>query len=204
MTEAEWWASSDPKAMLDLLASRLRAGRQMRLFAAAAARDNLNRSRSSIPHEDGDDLEFEAAILRVEAYADGRGDLRYDQSLYSIEWFDDLEAACWVLGYDPDCFTWIRDPAEHIKQYRVNPAHWLRDIFGNPFRSVTIDAAWRTDSVLSVARGMDESGDFSGMPVLGHTLEEAGCGDEQVLGHCRGVGPHVRGCWVVDLLLGKE
>jgi hypothetical protein len=97
MTEAEWWVSSNPKAMLDFLASRPRVGRRMRLFAAAAARDNLERSRSSNPHGDGDDLEFEAAILRVEAYADGRGDLRYDQTLFSIEWFDDLEAACWVL-----------------------------------------------------------------------------------------------------------
>jgi hypothetical protein len=45
---------------------------------------------------------------------------------------------------------------------------------------------------------------FDRLPVLADALEEAGCQDADLLGHCRGAGPHVRGCWPVDLILGKE
>jgi hypothetical protein len=80
----------------------------------------------------------------------------------------------------------------------------LRDIFGNPFRPVTFSPSWRTDTALSFAQQMYESRDFGAMPILTDALQDAGCDNEDILGHCRGDGPHVRGCWVVDLVLGKE
>lgn len=80
----------------------------------------------------------------------------------------------------------------------------VHDIFGNPFRPVTFAPEWRTDTAVSLARGMYESRDFSAMPILADALQDAGCDSDDVLNHCRGDGPHVRGCWVVDLLLGKE
>jgi hypothetical protein len=80
----------------------------------------------------------------------------------------------------------------------------LRDIFGNPFRPVTADPAWLTPTALSLARQMYESRDFSAMSILADALQDAGCGDEAVLSHCRGDKPHVRGCWVVDVVLGKS
>ena len=80
----------------------------------------------------------------------------------------------------------------------------LSDIFGNPFRPVTFDPSWRTEAVVVLARGMYESRDFAPMPVLADALEDAGCADADILAHCRGDGPHVRGCWVVDLVLGKS
>jgi hypothetical protein len=79
----------------------------------------------------------------------------------------------------------------------------LRDIFGNPFRPVAFDPRWRTSDVLGLARAIYEDRAFDRMPVLADALMDAGCADEQVLGHCRSDGPHVRGCWVVDLVLGK-
>jgi hypothetical protein len=82
-------------------------------------------------------------------------------------------------------------------------AHHIRDIFGNPFRPVTFLPEWRTDTAVSLARTMYESRDFSAMPILADALQDAGCDNADVLDHCRGPGPHVRGCWVVDLLLGK-
>jgi hypothetical protein len=82
--------------------------------------------------------------------------------------------------------------------------HLLRDIFGNPFRPVTLDPTWKTPAVVQLARSLYEERRFTDMPVLADALEEAGCQDAAVLGHCRGSGPHVRGCWVVDLLLGRE
>jgi hypothetical protein len=83
----------------------------------------------------------------------------------------------------------------------------LRDIFGNPFRPITLDPAWLTwhDGLLvSMAQRMYESGDFTDLPILADVLEEAGCTNQDILGHCRSRGQHVRGCWVIDLLLGNQ
>jgi hypothetical protein len=79
----------------------------------------------------------------------------------------------------------------------------LRDIFGNPFRPVAFNPAWRTDTAVSLARTMYESREFGAMPILADALQDAGCEDEQILNHCRDANqPHVRGCWVCDLVLG--
>ncbi|VTR93152.1 Uncharacterized protein OS=Sorangium cellulosum (strain So ce56) GN=sce5710 PE=4 SV=1 [Gemmata massiliana] len=80
----------------------------------------------------------------------------------------------------------------------------IRCIFGNPFRPVTFLPEWRTSTVVALVGQMYESRDFGAMPILGDALQDAGCDSTDVLEHCRGPGPHVRGCWVVDLVLGKE
>jgi hypothetical protein len=81
----------------------------------------------------------------------------------------------------------------------------LRDIFGNPFRTAALGPAWRTDTAVSLAKGMYGSRDFSAMPILADALQDAGCANEDILNHCRDEkATHVRGCWVVDLVLGKE
>ena len=82
-------------------------------------------------------------------------------------------------------------------------ASCLRDSFGNPFRPVTIDQAWLTPNVAALARKIYDDRAFDRLPGLADALEETGCTDADILAHCRGPGPHVRGCWVVDLLLGK-
>jgi hypothetical protein len=79
----------------------------------------------------------------------------------------------------------------------------FRDIFGNPFRAVRFSSEWRTDTAVSLARAMYESREFGAMPILADALQDAGC-DNEVLAHCRDANQtHVRGCWVVDLVLGK-
>jgi hypothetical protein len=83
-------------------------------------------------------------------------------------------------------------------------ARIVRDIFGNPYRPVTFDPHWHTSDVLGLARAIYDDRAFDRLPILADALMDAGCADEQVHGHCRGEGPHVRGCWVVDLVLGKE
>jgi len=80
----------------------------------------------------------------------------------------------------------------------------IRDIFGNPFRPVSFDPAWRTDTAVSLAKGMYGSRDFGAMPILADSLQDAGCDSDDILNHSRGPGSHVRGCGVVDLVLGKE
>jgi hypothetical protein len=80
----------------------------------------------------------------------------------------------------------------------------VRDVFGDPFRRVAFAPAWQTPAAVALARAMYDTRSFDDMPILGDALEEAGCIDKGVLDHCRATGPHVRGCWVVDLILGKE
>ena len=83
-------------------------------------------------------------------------------------------------------------------------ARLFREVFGNPFRPVSFSPSWRTETALILARQMYESRDFSLMRILADALQDAGCEDEQILNHCHHDGPHVRGCWVVDLVLDKE
>ena len=80
----------------------------------------------------------------------------------------------------------------------------IRDVIGNPYHPVTFSPAWRTDTAVSLATQMYDARDFSAMPILADALQDAGCDSDDLLNHCRGEGPHVRGCWVVDLVLGKE
>jgi hypothetical protein len=81
--------------------------------------------------------------------------------------------------------------------------HLLRCIFGNPFRSVAIDPSWLTPNVVTLGQATYEDRAFDRMPTLGHTLEEAGCDNPDILTHCWSQTEHVRGCWAVDALLGK-
>jgi hypothetical protein len=83
----------------------------------------------------------------------------------------------------------------------------LQDIFGNPFRPITIDPSWLTwndGTVRKIAQAIYEERAFDRMPILADALEEAGCTNADIRNHCRRSGEHVRGCWVVDLLLRKS
>jgi hypothetical protein len=81
---------------------------------------------------------------------------------------------------------------------------WLQVIISNPFRPATFDARWRTSTAVAIAKQLYESRDFSPMPVLADALQDGGCTNEDILNHCRDASAtHVRGCWVVDLVLGK-
>jgi hypothetical protein len=104
------------------------------------------------------------------------------------------------------------NPAWEAQENRQ--ADLLRDLFGSPFRPATLDLAWLTGqggTVPQLAEAAYEdrllpSGhlDPHRLAVLADALTDAGCDNQEILAHLRGPGPHVRGCWVVDLLLGKE
>jgi hypothetical protein len=79
-----------------------------------------------------------------------------------------------------------------------------RDVFGNPFRPIAHNPSWLTSTAVSLAGGIYADRAFDRLPILADALQDAGCDDVDVLGHCRGPGPHVRGCWFVDLILGKS
>ncbi|VTR98685.1 hypothetical protein [Tuwongella immobilis] len=80
----------------------------------------------------------------------------------------------------------------------------LHDIFGPRLDSLPFVSTWRTSAAFVLAHQMYQSRDFSSMPMLADALEVAGCDNQEILRHCREPGIHVRGCWVVDLVLGNE
>jgi hypothetical protein len=94
-----------------------------------------------------------------------------------------------------------------IKVHERAMAAIVRDIFGNLFRPVVFDRAWlgwSDGAVAKIAQAIYEESAFDRKPILADALTDAGCNNADILNHCRDVGPHVRGCWVVDLLLEKE
>jgi hypothetical protein len=87
---------------------------------------------------------------------------------------------------------------------RAVHADLLRCLFRSTLEQVPFDASWRTSTVVALTRAVHESRDFFAMPILADALQDAGCDSDAILNHCRDPNtPHVRGCWVVDLVLGK-
>jgi hypothetical protein len=80
----------------------------------------------------------------------------------------------------------------------------LRCLFGNPFRPVALKPTWRTSNVTALAKAIYADRAFDRLPILADALEDAGCDKADILNHCRQPGEHLRGCWVVDLVLMKE
>jgi hypothetical protein len=135
-------------------------------------------------------------------------------------------AACQVLAFPPKATSGLpTDPLDAMVDAVADWGHegddpamravvmeaerWaqcalLLDIFGNPFRPVTLDPAWQTPDVVTLAGHIYHDRAFAELPELARALESAGCADPTVLAHCREAGPHVRGCFVVDLVLSKE
>jgi hypothetical protein len=103
------------------------------------------------------------------------------------------EAAQWAAAWSQV------ESAEYREQLRL-----LRDLLGPmPFGSVNIEESWRKPQVISAARHIYEERAFEQMPELAKALESVGCTDGEILSHCRGSEAHVRGCWILDLILGK-
>jgi hypothetical protein len=85
--------------------------------------------------------------------------------------------------------------------------HFVHDLFGNPFRPVAVKTKWlrwNNAILVNMSQEIYDERRFADLPILAETLESAGCNNADILSHCRQPGEHVRGCWVIDLLLGKE
>lgn len=212
MTEAEWLAADKPPLMFDWLAgwSPTPGERKRRLLLAGCARQVWGQ----IPPGHMRD-----AVETAERCADGAataGELREVHRRY----FDVAARGELRTHADPHLLflSYAASAADRVIARPHVSTHWgglakftgqalpglIRDVFGNPFRPVTPDPRWRTAAVLSLATTMYESRDLAPMPVLADALEEDGCDNADILAHCRSTGPHVRGCWVVDLILGKS
>ena len=189
MTEAEWKDCTDPEAMQQYVRDST-SERKGVLYLAAWCRC------SSPVVWDRHSLE---AVEVAERYADGLAApddfLRAGSPAFLVQFVLVLLAG-------------------HHRAHHPEYSRLLRDVVGNPFRRVVPSPAWLAWNDATVARLAQAAYEERHMPegtldngrlaVLADTLEEAGCTDADILNHLRGPGPHVRGCWVVDLLLGKE
>ncbi len=219
MTEADWAASKDPVAMVTFLKRHGGVSeRKFRLFSVACCRVIEHRTRRHASR---------TAVDVAERYADGKADeaevAAAWQAVTSLTWPapGDLVRQFFERRYARAAASYVlirpTSPERVVEQALLAQSadargadaglhcNVLRDVVGpHPFHLVTFEPEWRTSTVLAIAKGMYETRDFSVMPILADALQDAGCEDENILSHCRGSCPHVRGCWVVDLILGKE
>jgi hypothetical protein len=221
MTEADWVACTDPQKMLAFLFAHPGYGeRKMRLFAVACY--------WQVEEFHWDEPLFDAEVEAVEQYADrriGRAGLLAASLAHLRQLFPGEEdSALQFVTEDADYAAWMAQWAAERSQYaedgawpagaaEAGQADLLRDLFGNPFRPAPLDPAWLTWRDATIPRLAHTIYDERELPsghldrdrlaILADALEDAGCTHPDILDHCRGAGPHVRGCWVVDLILGN-
>lgn len=231
MTEAEWLTGGDLVAMLEFVRPRT-TNRKQRLFACACCRLIVRGGRPGEAAERAAQLGERCAdeggldekanfpacqeLILERSETDDPVDLvlaglatscllEDPLSLFAVEERVSLRERLAELPARVGGWLGGPGPTRHRARERMN--EWCpvaREVFGNPFRPVTFDPAWRTPTATALASQTYESRDFSAMPILADALQDAGCDSDDVLSHCRGPGSHVRGCWVVDLVLGKE
>jgi hypothetical protein len=218
MTEQEWLACADPRRLLDYLevyhkAARTKGGRRkLRLLACACCRRLWHLAK----YDKG-----RRGVEVAERYADrlaGKEELRAAREVDEPGWDDLWSAAQYALKEKPQEATGrmalhsylLGGAGTDAAEERRVQCGLVRETFGNPFRPVTVEPAWQAPQVVALAQAAYDNRDrFAGtldparLAALADGLDEAGCADADVLNHLRGPGPHVRGCWAVDLLLGK-
>jgi hypothetical protein len=220
MTESEWLVCTDVDWLLDFLARRAPGPDpcKLRLFACACCR----RLWHLLP-----DPRSRAVVVLAEAYADGRaasstmtaarrearaatGDGHAYQALHAAAYVGAIPLFSRVREGARSCAETAVEGSRNLSTWgaeRTAQAALLHDLFGNPFRKVAVDPAWlrwREGMVPKMAQAVYDEYRFGDLPILADALEEAGCADADLLGHCRGPGPHARGCWAVDALRGKQ
>ena len=228
MTEAEWSICTDPTTMLASILP-IASDRKLRLFAVACCRrtsnDLLVESKSCRDAVDvGELFADDLATLKNFDRAHGAcvhfaGSFAFSHAPAVASYANLKEIVVQVPGMitgaiielieencaDPETEAFWRGkiPVERSAQ-----AALLRDIFhDHVFSPPAIEhawLAWNHDTIPKLAQGIYHDCQFDRLPVLADALEEAGCTNTDILNHCRGEGLHFRGCWVVDLILGKQ
>jgi hypothetical protein len=230
MTEAEWMDCTDPHKMMGYLRDKM-SDRKLRLFACACCRRvwhllSDERSRKAVEvaekFSDGVNSNEEAVGVLQRLHtrlAELEGDFRL-QAEVALDCCRNgpfsaaLETACRterlqvVTACLPDDWFSEKSTATRVetqKEVKGVQTQLLRCIFGPLlFRPVTLNPAWQTATVLSLAQSIYDQRQFENMSILADALEDAGCKNAEILTHCRQPEEHVRGCWVVDLILGKK
>ncbi len=219
MTQAEWRTGTYPMGMVRHL-GQAASERKLNLLAAAGFRKIWHllpgpKSRQTVEvlerYADGRALAEELAAARQQCWEDAalvdnpEGNQHPSEIAIAAVSMDTIldmlmtaaEATAWVKVGTPEA---ISEP-EQREQCGL-----VREIFGNPFRPVTIDPAWLTPSVVALVHAVYDNRNLpsgtlenASLAILAGALEDAGCDNADILNHCRQPGVHVRGCWVVDL-----
>jgi hypothetical protein len=233
MTEQDWLASTDPQKMLEFLRGKA-SDRKLRLFAVACCRKiwhlmieesfrraieiaelladgmaltgdmdaELTACEEAVPNPDDLFDQGAAAVLRAEiGWAAGMAATYVsfpDGSLMSL--VDGMTATA------NDAAAELDPSASHNTMGRemAEQAQLVRDIFGNPFRQMAFESSWRTPTVIRLAQTLYDRRVIDRMSSMADALEEVRCTNADILAHCRAPGPHVRGCWAVDLILDRS
>jgi hypothetical protein len=209
-TESDWLQGENTRVLLEYLHGTRASPRKLRLLAAACCRRYWDRLPSH---------EFREAVLAAEGFADGevtysRLAIQYQAvttlartfrpSATPLVWM--TTAVAWshpAAGLS----LWMRDVEGDETIANATLLTLIRDVFGNPFRRPVVAPEWLAAgdrAVLRLAQGIYEDRAFDRMPILADALEDAGCTDAELLAHCRAGGEHVRGCFAVDAVLGKQ
>jgi hypothetical protein len=209
--DAAWEACDDPALLIQWRDARV-TGRKKRLFAAACCRwawgrlaDARSRDAVAVAERFADGLATPQELTRAYERAAAAAAERAGNSWQDVAW-----AAATAASGDPHLATVVRalvpprlgrgtEAAAHV-------ASLFRDVLGNPWRPAAVDAAaraWDGGTAVQIAQRVYADQAFQDLPVLADALEEAGCTSDAILGHCRQQRHHVRGCWVLDAVLGQ-
>lgn len=229
MTEEEWLTCAEPERMLQTLRDRA-TERKLRFVAGQfclnyfavfscpegfentkeMAEETSDYGRLSNWRVEPESDRLPSILLHKDAFVSAVGVLkalvrwiaseRYEQYLRRGA-FDAPPGSDTLLRAVDACYE---DMESCQSTLWIGQSHLLREIFGNPFRPVTFDIAWRTTDAMLLAHGIYEEHAFDRMPILADALQEAGCDCADLLNHLRDPSAtHVRGCWALDLVLGK-
>jgi len=222
MTEAEWLACDDPAPMLEDLQSRV-SRRRLRLFACACCRriwhlleDEGSWKAVEVAEQYADRLVSNKERAAAVALAGTLPAMLAAGPTIKLVFGDALECSqhaasevASAAARNPEVPDTCRENAYEVEM-RMQ-CRLFRCIFGNPFRPVSLDPTWRTPTVTALATAAYEERilptgilEADRIAVLADALEDVGCDNAYILSHLRGPGPHVRGCWAIDLLLKKE
>ena len=232
MTEQEWLACTDPTPMLAFLRGKA-SDRKLRLFAVACCwqlgyllRDKRSKKAIKASERYADGL---FALARITTVRDGAGQAVAEwvdaEAVAVGRRFPEELAYAATQSAAHEAAAQASDIAARLSEAEAREIGYasrkqsqvrvLRDIFGNPFRPSPplppAVLAWNDRTVPRIAEGiyddrkMPEGTLYNDrLAILADALLDAGCEDEALIQHCRSAGPHVRGCWAIDLILGKS
>ncbi len=230
MTEAEWLTGQKgPLAMFDHMLARSPSPRKLQLVAVAACRLVRGVGETPVLHQGIEALErYAEGLASEEEFTRARAQVddfptRAFSPIVSLAMNSSPSAATRLVligvprlaGLEHGLVQNARKPRDRMRRCLCDV---LREIFGNPSRRLTPVPSWQgggvvqpdgrtvlfTDAVKGIAEAVHVTGDFGRLPILADALEEAGVTDEALLAHCRDGGPHLRGCWALDVVRGRS
>jgi hypothetical protein len=217
VTEQEWLALADPRLLEYELSKRI-PDRKFWLYGAACCR--------TVWHLLGEPAQQAVGVVDMVAdghfgYADGACDYseckRHEQIIHGLlAARPDAEAGVvvpnsvvsWALNLGYVAVQKVSLCSQNASYVSGTPLSFYADLLhcmvGNPFREVPVDPAWLTSNAIAIATDIYTERAFARLPLLGDALVAAGCRSDELVEHIRSPGPHDRGCWAVDVVLGRH